>query len=57
MLKSWIYNGSKKLWFQQEVSKSRTMYPNITPAPQKKIYTQNEEEWPQSVAWEPNQIK
>lgn len=39
MLKSWIYNGSKKLWFQQEVSKSRTMDPNVAPVPQKKINT------------------
>jgi hypothetical protein len=36
MLKSRIYNGSKKLWFQQEVPKSRTMDANVAPAPQNK---------------------
>ena len=42
MLESRIHNGSKKLRFQQEVSKSRTMDANISPASQKKIYTPNE---------------
>jgi len=42
MLKPWIYNGSEKLWFQQEVSESRTMDPNVAPTPQKKIQSEEE---------------
>lgn len=40
MFKSRVYNGSKKLRFQKEVSESRTVYANIAPKPQKnKFYT------------------
>jgi hypothetical protein len=51
MLKPWIYNGSEKLWFQQEVSKSRTMDPNVAPAQQKKIQSEEEKlkKWLESV--------
>ena len=36
MFKSWIDNSSKKLWFQQEVSESWTVNPNIAPTSQEK---------------------
>lgn len=35
MFKARIYNGSKKLRFQKEVSESRTVHANVAPEPQK----------------------